>query len=106
MQRLLLFYDIVNDRARTKVADACLDYGLDRIQYSAFAGQLSRPLQQELMYRIEDILDGGTANVTLIAIPDREWAKRLEIDNPPDVTPNKVADFENERPAENEEYPF
>jgi CRISPR-associated protein Cas2 len=80
MQRLLLLYDIVSDRARSKVADACLDYGLDRIQYSAFVGCLSRTLQQELMYRIEDILDGGTANVKLIAIPDRDWNNRLEID--------------------------
>jgi CRISPR-associated protein Cas2 len=80
MQRLVLLYDIVNDRARSKVADACLDYGLDRIQYSAFMGSLSRIQQQELMYRIEDILDGKTANVKLITIPEQAWQARLEID--------------------------
>ena len=37
---LLLVYDIPDDRKRTKIADACLDYGLDRIQFSAFLGWL------------------------------------------------------------------
>ena len=36
--RCPLIYDIAHDGVRTKVADACLDYGLQRIQYSAFFG--------------------------------------------------------------------
>jgi len=34
----LLIYDMPDDKLRAKVADICLDYGLDRIQYSAFLG--------------------------------------------------------------------
>ena len=41
MGRCLLVYDISHDRTRARVADACLDYGLDRIQYSAFCGTLA-----------------------------------------------------------------
>ena len=81
MQQVLLVYDITNDKARTKIADACLDYGLDRIQYSAFCGRLSRNLQQELMYRIEDLIDGSPGRVKLIPIADKEWHTRLEIGN-------------------------
>ena len=40
----LLIYDIPDDRARQKIADACLDYGLQRIQYSAFLGELTAQL--------------------------------------------------------------
>ena len=40
--RVLLIYDIANDKARGKVADACADFGLDREQFSAFTGELSR----------------------------------------------------------------
>lgn len=36
--RVLLIYDIENDRVRGKIADACIDYGLDRVQFSAFVG--------------------------------------------------------------------
>ena len=33
-----VIYDIVKGRIRKKIADVCLDYGLKRIQYSAFLG--------------------------------------------------------------------
>ncbi len=50
---VLVIYDIADDGTRAKVADCCLDYGLDRIQYSAFAGQLCRTYQEELLLRIK-----------------------------------------------------
>lgn len=78
---VLLVYDITNDRARAKVADACQDYGMDRIQFSAFTGQLSRNHQRELMRRIEGLLGDGASKVTLIPICDADWDKRLEIDH-------------------------
>ena len=36
--RCLVVYDISNTRVRTKIADLCLDYGLSRIQLSAYLG--------------------------------------------------------------------
>jgi hypothetical protein len=47
----LLIYDIPDDRARQKVADACLDYGLERIQYSAFLGELTAPISARCSWR-------------------------------------------------------
>jgi len=78
--RVLLIYDIENDRARTKIADACLDYGLDRIQFSAFAGDLSRNHQEELMLRLTHLLGEGKGNIKLIAIGTQEWKNRLEVE--------------------------
>lgn len=79
--QVLLVYDISDDKARTKVADACLDYGLDRIQFSAFLGQLSRNHQEELMLRVAGIVGKKASKVTLIPICDADWKKRLEIEN-------------------------
>ena len=42
----LLIYDIPDDRKRTKIADICLDYGLDRIQYSAFSGNIPATIKK------------------------------------------------------------
>ncbi len=81
MSYVLLVYDIVCDRARAKIADACLDYGLDRIQYSAFAGRLSRNHQEELMLRLGKILGKGVGNITLVPICEKDWSNRLEIDH-------------------------
>jgi CRISPR-associated protein Cas2 len=75
--QILLVYDIVNDSQRAKVADACLDYGLDRIQYSAFAGLLNRTHQEELMMRIESIIGDGAACIHLYPIDETAWQKRL-----------------------------
>lgn len=51
--RVLLIYDIVHDGIRNKIADLCLDYGLDRVQYSSFEGTLPRTHQEELMLKIK-----------------------------------------------------
>jgi len=54
--RTLVIYDIVDDRIRTKIADACMDFGLMRIQYSAFAGYLNRNKREELFLRLRATL--------------------------------------------------
>lgn len=79
MQRVILIYDIVEDRARTKIADVCLDYGLDRVQYSTFSGRLSRNHQDAIMLRLEELLGDGEGNIQLIPISEDDWRKRLEV---------------------------
>ena len=78
-QRTLLIYDIPNDRLRNRVADLCIDYGLDRVQYSAFWGRLQRTHQEELMLKIEEQVGSKAANVQLISICQKDWAARLEV---------------------------
>jgi CRISPR-associated protein Cas2 len=51
--KMILIYDVPDDRLRGHVADICLDYGLHRIQYSAFFGELSRNHQEEIMQKIK-----------------------------------------------------
>lgn len=75
----LLVYDIPDDRKRSKVADACLDYGLDRIQYSAFLGSLQTTHQEELMLCIRKILGKKAANVQLFSLCAEDWARRKVI---------------------------
>jgi CRISPR-associated protein Cas2 len=75
--RCLIIYDIPNDRLRNKVADICLDYGLDRIQFSAFLGQLSRNHQEELMLKVEMRMEDNPGNIQLIPICAKDWAERM-----------------------------
>jgi CRISPR-associated protein Cas2 len=76
----LLVYDISDDRKRGKVADACLDYGLDRIQFSAFLGSLLSTHQQELMLKVRKILGKKPGNIQLFPICAEDWAKRKVIE--------------------------
>lgn len=79
MTYLLVIYDISNDRIRDKVANACQDYGLDRIQYSAFHGRLSRTHQEELMLRIKALLGDEAGSIQLIPISATNWSERIEV---------------------------
>ncbi|MGB1287648.1 MAG: CRISPR-associated endonuclease Cas2 [Aggregatilineales bacterium] len=81
MRPLILMYDIVDDKARSKIADACMDYGLDRIQYSCFAGHLSHNHAEALMLDIEAILGKKAGNIQLISIAPKDWQNRLEVSN-------------------------
>lgn len=71
--RCLVVYDIAEDRVRVKVADACLDYGLQRIQYSAFAGILSRNRQGELLQRIRKLVGRTPATVHVVPVCEKDW---------------------------------
>ena len=68
----LLIYDIPSDRLRTKVANACLDYGLERIQYSAFQGSLTHNRQEELLQRIRRIMGSHAANIQLFPVCEKD----------------------------------
>lgn len=76
---LLLLYDISHDGTRAKIADACMDYGLDRVQYSAFVGWLSRNHQEELMLKIEALLDDKPGRVLLIPVSRDDWQATIMI---------------------------
>ena len=72
----LLIYDIPHDGARQKVADACLDYGLQRIQYSAFMGDLSRTHQRALFKEIAQRLERRAGNIQLFPLDEASWKGR------------------------------
>jgi CRISPR-associated protein Cas2 len=79
--RVLVIYDIVHDGTRQKIADLCLDYGLDRVQYSSFEGTLRRTHQEELMLKIKKKLGKRPGDVRLIPICEKDWDSRLTIKN-------------------------
>jgi len=77
----LVVYDIPDDRVRAKVADICLDYGLDRIQYSAFLGDLQRTHQEELMLKVKKRLGKRPGNVQVFPLCEKDWRARLVLIN-------------------------
>jgi len=74
--RCLLIYDIVDDKIRTKVADICLDYGMERIQYSGFLGDLSHNRQEEILKKIQRKVGKHAANIQLFPICDKDLRLR------------------------------
>lgn len=68
----MLIYDIEDDRLRTRVADICMDYGLGRIQYSAFFGKLNRNRRQELALRLRNEIGQESARVRMIPVCEED----------------------------------
>ena len=69
---LVLIYDIEDGRLRTRVADVCLDYGLERIQFSAFFGKLNRNRRQELALKVKNELGGENGRVRIIPVCEED----------------------------------
>ncbi len=69
---LLLIYDIESDRLRTRISEICLDYGLTRIQFSAFFGKLNRNRRQELALRIRREVEDESARVRIIPLCEQD----------------------------------
>jgi len=69
---IVLIYDVEDDRLRTRVSEICLDYGLTRIQFSAFFGKLNRNRRQELALRIQHEVDDEAARVRIIPICEQD----------------------------------
>jgi CRISPR-associated protein Cas2 len=69
---VVLIYDIENDRLRTRIADACMDYGLERIQFSAFFEKMNRNRRQELALRLRNELGNESGRVRIIPVCEQD----------------------------------
>lgn len=67
---VVVLYDVENDRIRTRVAEVCLNYGLERIQYSAFLGKINRNRRQELSLELLDEVGGENARLRIIPVTE------------------------------------
>ncbi|MFN8627991.1 MAG: CRISPR-associated endonuclease Cas2 [Candidatus Binatia bacterium] len=83
--RTFVIYDIVEDKTRTRIADACLDFGLVRIQYSAFVGALNRNRREELFLRVRELLGDEVGKVLLQPVCEKDLRQMLlqENERPP-----------------------
>jgi len=70
--RTLVLYDVEEDRRRVRAVKICQDFGLERIQYSAFLGRLNRNRREELCRRLEEELEGSVARVRVQPICEQD----------------------------------
>ncbi|MBS7288763.1 MAG: CRISPR-associated endonuclease Cas2 [Candidatus Freyarchaeota archaeon] len=63
--KYLIIYDVTDDRLRGLVAETLKDYGLHRVQYSAFVGNLTRSKLNSLIVDLEKLFDGSNENVQI-----------------------------------------
>ncbi len=70
-----IIYDIVEDKARARVAKACKQYGLERVQKSAFLGKLKLNRFDELAEKCLDLIDEDNDSVYLFPFCQDDFKK-------------------------------
>jgi CRISPR-associated protein Cas2 len=67
----LVIYDISDDKKRTRLSRKLLSYSLERIQYSAFKGELNSHDRFILAKEIEQYLSKKTDSIYIIPLCER-----------------------------------
>ena len=80
--RYVVIYDIPDDNLRALVAETLKDYGLQRIQYSAFIGDLRRDELNSLIVDLKNLIKDLTENVQLYPLCDTCFKGRKEVGKP------------------------
>src|SRR3990172_8220237 len=70
-----VIYDIVEDKKRTKIAKACKNKGLYRVQKSAFLGTLNKNQIDELKIMFEDIINLDDDSVYIYPMCEDDFKK-------------------------------
>ena len=74
--RTLVIYDITDDRIRNLVSEICKNFGLSRIQKSAFLGKLSSSRRKELSVKLKKALGNAKGNIQIFVICEADLALR------------------------------
>ncbi len=70
-----VIYDIVNDKKRSQVARACKQYGLYRVQKSAFLGNLNKNEIDELSIKSGDLINANEDSVYIFPMCEEDFKK-------------------------------
>jgi len=80
--RILVIYDITDDKLRQKVADTLTAYGLTRVQKSAFLGTLTKETLKDLKAKLKRQIKQQKANIQFYPLCPQCYRRREEIGTP------------------------
>lgn len=72
----LLIYDIESNRIRAKVAQACQEQGMERVQFSAFWGELSENECEQLLLECQEIIGDEPARIHILPLCKTCFSRR------------------------------
>ena len=82
--KILVLYDLADDKKRRRIINACKDYGLERIQFSCFMGELNRNFIDELSIKLEKLLGKAEGRIHIFPFAENIVDKMTIIDNMPE----------------------
>lgn len=73
--KLIICYDITEDKIRNKIIDILIENGLMRIQNSVFLGDINKNKLKDIVEEIKTIIDFTTDNVCIFQICEIDYNK-------------------------------
>jgi CRISPR-associated protein Cas2 len=73
-----VFYDIEDDRVRSRAARVCKDFGLERTQFSGFMGYLSRNKREEMAIKLRDVLGKKNGKILIQPVCEKDFREYKE----------------------------
>lgn len=70
-----VIYDIADDKTRTSIAKTCKQYGLYRVQKSAFLGNLNKNEIDELSIKSKDLINEEEDSVYIFPMCEEDFKK-------------------------------
>src|SRR4030067_1450960 len=80
--RDVVIYDISDDNLRSLMSETLKDYGLQRIQYSVFMGDLRRDELNSLLVDLKNLIKDLIENVQLFPMCDSCLKGKKEVGKP------------------------
>ena len=74
-----VIYDISENKERGKIAKACQEYGLSRIQKSVFLGNLPPHCADEIAEFSRELIDEETDAVFILPCCEADFDKRITV---------------------------
>lgn len=80
--KTLVIYDISDDDVRFRISEVCKNFGLCRIQKSAFLGDLPSSRRKELVIALERELGNNKGNIQIFVICRADLSLRVVVGEP------------------------
>lgn len=72
-----IIYDITSNKDRTKIAKTCQEFGLIRVQYSVFFGDIPTNKADEIAEISKELIDPITDAVFILPISEDNFNKKI-----------------------------
>jgi CRISPR-associated protein Cas2 len=86
----LVIYDIAANDLRTKLANRLFDYGLQRVQLSAFCGELNAHDRSALLKELPNFIGSERDRIYVIPLCDRCARLWKAVGKPATIEPEEV----------------
>ena len=71
-----VIYDIADDKIRKEISDTCKEFGLIRVQYSVFFGNLPNSCIDEIAVYSKKMIDQKTDGVFILPVSEDDFKKK------------------------------